>query len=444
MKYYKTTLKICFIILLIVTDTTAKPTKVQCPEKIKNLPIDTICWNGQDKEGAYYWVIKPKNWNRNLILYAHGGPKLSKIKLKNVTKDFKHWSVWVRNGYAWAGTSYSIKGFEVINATKDIARLLPIASSLIGKTKKIILHGQSWGASVAARAAEVDSSFFKILPKVDALFLTNGVLGGASKSYDFRMDLRVVWQEVCHNHPRTNEIQYPLWQGLPKNAKRLKKEDIQERVNECLGLNLPRILRSSKQIEKLNTILNVIKIKEESIRKHLSWATNHFQDIIWNRLDGKNPFTNEFVKYIGSNNDELLNKNILRYKSDSDTLAKFSKDGNPTGNINMPILTLRAIHDPTVFVQLASTWKDTVTKVGKSENLLQVFTNDNVHGNLGDIQYISSMNALLKWINTKEKPKVLEILKQCKVLYNNGEINGECNILPKYVPAPLSKVVPKR
>ena len=35
----------------------------------------------------------------------------------------------------------------------------------------------------------------------DAVLLTSGVLAGGSRSYDFRTDLRVVYQYLCNNHP---------------------------------------------------------------------------------------------------------------------------------------------------------------------------------------------------------------------------------------------------
>lgn len=36
----------------------------------------------------------------------------------------------------------------------------------------------------------------------DAALLTNGVLAGRSRGYDYRVDLRVVYQYYCGNHPR--------------------------------------------------------------------------------------------------------------------------------------------------------------------------------------------------------------------------------------------------
>ncbi len=328
-------------------------------------------------------------------------------------------------------------------AAEDTARLLPIASGVIGKTKKVILHGQSWGASVAARAAEIDGPLSKVSPKVDAVLLTSGVLGGGTKSYDFRLDLRSVWQAVCENHPRANETPYPLWQGLPKDMK-MSKEDLTQRVNECLGLDKPEAERSAKQKESLKTIVNVIKIPEKSIQGHLSWATNHFQDIVFNRLNGRNPFGNDTVKYVGSSDDEALNKKVLRYKADPSAVADFGKDTDPTGKITLPMITLRGINDPIAFVELASTWEETVAKAGYAKNLVQLYTDDKEHSYLSDAQYVSAMNALLKWVESQKKPTPMDIAKQCTTLEAKWNPQSDCRFLPEYKTAPLSSRVPAR
>ena len=90
-----------------------------------------------------------------------------------------------------------------------------------GAAKRTILHGNSWGASVAAKTAELfgDGASNAGKPPYDGVLLTSGVLGGASKSYDSWLDLRVVYEVVCGNHPLPSEPQYPLWQGLPIDNK---------------------------------------------------------------------------------------------------------------------------------------------------------------------------------------------------------------------------------
>ncbi len=438
-------IKSCLLVSTSLTLSLAEPIQQPCPTEVKNLPEGTLCWSGKDEAGAYYWVAKPKNWNGNLVLHSHGGPALGKLpKAERAIEDFERWSIWVRSGNALAVTSYRQGGVALMSAAEDTARLLPIASKLVGKTKKVILHGQSWGGGVAARAAEVGGPLSKVEPKIDAVLLTSSVLAGGTKSYDFRLDLRVVWQAVCENHPRANEIQYPLWQGLASKDTKMSKEDLKERVNECLGLNMPEANRSAKQKENLKTIVNVIKIPEKNIQGHLDWATHHFQDIVFNRLQGRNPFGNETVKYVGSNNDEELNKKVLRYKADPTAVADFGKDTNPTGNIALPILTIRGINDPIAFVELANTWEETVAKAGHSGNMVQLYTNDKEHSYLSDAQYVAAMNALLAWVDGGKKPTPNDVEKQCKALDSKWDPSHECRIVPEFNPLPLSTRVPAR
>lgn len=418
----------------------ASPAQQLCPEGV---PANTTCWSGQDEAGAYYWVAKPSNWNGRLVLHAHGGPALGQPKLARTTEDLLRWSVWLRDGYAWAGSTYRQGGVAVMAAAEDTARLLPIAVQVIGSPDKVILHGQSWGASVAARAAEVGGPLSKVAPKVDAVLLTSGVLGGGTRSYDFRLDLRAVWQAVCGNHPKASEPPYPLWQGLPLDVKLTRKE-LNQRVDECTGLNLPEALRTPQQRQNLETITRVIRIPDGAIKGHLSWATYHFQDIVFARLQGRNPFDNQNVVYTGSSNDTELNRRVPRYRADPTAVADFGKDADPSGNIALPMVAIRGIDDPIAFVELARTWENTVAQAGRSGNLVQAYTQDAEHSYLSDAQYLAAMQALLSWVDHGQKPDAGTIARQCHALDEKWHPQKECRFLPKYQPAPLESRVPPR
>ena len=104
----------------------------------------------------------------------------------------------------------------VLSAAEDTERLRRLFVPHVGTPRCTVLHGQSWGAGVAACAAERFGHSTNGQPApYDAVPLSSGVLGGGTRSYDFRLDLRVVYQALCRNHPRPEEIAYPLWQGLP-------------------------------------------------------------------------------------------------------------------------------------------------------------------------------------------------------------------------------------
>jgi hypothetical protein len=167
--------------------------------------------------------------------------------------------IWER-GYAWAGSTFRQGGVEVRAAAEDTERLRQIFVGHVAQPRRTILHGQSWGASVAARGAEMFTSTTQGQRPYDAVLLTSGVLAGGSRSYDFRTDLRVVYQYLCNNHPRPTEVQYPLNIGLPADAT-LTQAELTVRVNECLGLDKPASARTPEQQRRVKVISKVRKKK---------------------------------------------------------------------------------------------------------------------------------------------------------------------------------------
>ena len=259
-----------------------------CPT---GLPSNTHCLTGADTAGAHYWVAVPAAWSGVLVLHAHGGPELGEPRAERSAQDLQRWAVMVRAGYAWAGSTYRQGGVAVRAAAEDTERLRGLFTELVVKPRVTLLHGQSWGASVAAIATETYPSSY------DAMLLTSGVLGGGTRSYEFRLDLRVVYQALCNNHPAPDEPAYPLWQGLPPGST-LTRTELARRVDACLGVRLAPALRSAEQQQRLDTLIAVVRIPERSLVGHLNWATWHFQDIVFARLAGANPFGNIGARYV--------------------------------------------------------------------------------------------------------------------------------------------------
>jgi alpha-beta hydrolase superfamily lysophospholipase len=411
----------------------AEPAAVTpCPE---GLPAATRCVNGRDEAGAYYWIAVPLAWNGVLVLHAHGGPELGEPRADRTAKDLQRWAVMVKAGYAWAGSTYRQGGVEVRSAGEDTERLRRIFTRTIGTPKLTILHGQSWGASVAAKAAEAYPASF------DGVLLTSGVLGGGTRSYDFRLDLRVVYQALCANHPLPTEAQYPLWQGLPPGSK-LTHAELARRVDDCIGLRSKPAERSAGQQRKLDTLLAVVRIPERSLIGHLNWATWHFQDIVFKRLSGGNPFGNEGAVYTGSDDDAALNASVLRYRADPQALARFAADTDPTGRIQVPVLTVHATDDPVAFVELDSTFRDTMAAAGNAAHLVQTFTDEHEHSYLADPEYAALMEALLAWVTEGSQPTPQRVAERCKAL--EAAFGGRCRFMPDYRPAALAQRVTPR
>lgn len=418
----------------------SKPEVRPCPPGVA---ADTRCLSGRDSAGAYYWLAVPPNWNGVLALHAHGGPELGEPKAERASADLTRWSIWTRAGYAYAGSGFHLGGVEVRSAAQDTERVRQIFNAEVGVPRRTILHGQSWGAGVAAKAAEMFARSADGKSPYDGLLLSSGVLGGGSQSYNFRLDLRAVYQAVCGNHPRADEAAYPLWQGLPPGHG-LTRAELATRVDECTGVRKPAAQRSASQERNLKTLTQVISIPESALLGHLNWATWHFQDIVFNRLGGRNPFGNIGVRYRGSDNDEALNTRVARYEADPKALALLAQDTDLQGPIAVPVLTLHGIDDATAFVELESVFRDTLVKSQSANHLVQTFTRDHEHSYQNDAHYVAAMAALLDWIESGRQPTPANVAERCLALGSQFDATHSCRFAPDFHPNPLSNRVPVR
>lgn len=413
----------------------AEPTP--CPDGIA---ATVQCSLGTDSAGAFYWVAMPTSWNKRLVVHAHGGPDLGAPDPKGSADDLTRWSIWTRLGFAVVASTYHQGGVAVRSAAEDVERSRQLFIAQFGQPERTILHGQSWGAGVAARTAEwFGARDAQGRMPYDAVLLTSGVLGGATYSYDFRMDLRVVYQAVCGNHPRADEPQYGLWQGLPVGAT-LTRAQLADRVDACTGVRKSAATRTPEQTKNLATILAAVRVPERTLIAHLNWGTWHFQDIVTKRTNGRNPFSTVGVQYAGG---PALNDAVARYRADANAVATLAADADPTGRIGVPVLTMHGIDDPTAFVELEETFKRTMEQAGHGKTLVQLFTQDREHSYLSDAQYVTAMDALLAWVERGTVPTADGVAAACTNAAAFDPATG-CRFVPTYTPAPLSSRVPPR
>ncbi len=421
-----------------VASTETAPTVQSCPTGV---PAGMKCLRGQDSAQAHYLIVMPPQWTGVLVVHAHGGPSLGEPKASRADEDIQRWAITVRQGHAWAGSVFRQGGFAVRTAAEDSERVRRIFVQHVAQPRRTLLHGQSWGAAVAAQAAEMFPNSW------EGVLLTSGVVAGAS-TYDFRLDLRVLYQHLCNNHPRPDEPAYPLNIGLPKNST-LTRAELERRVEACLGLRLPAAQRTPEQARALQTITSVIRIPASSIQGHMSWATWSLQDLI-DKVGGGNPLAsplgNQSVRYSGSNDDAALNQAVLRYVPDAAAKARFEADINHGGQFRMPVLTAHGINDSTVFVESHEHLRNRMAAAGTSARLVQTFVDSGEHSYWGDEMYPPLFDALLAWVEKGSKPTPQSIAARCREMAAAGAGNSaeRCRFLPDYAPAALAtRVLPR-
>ena len=396
-----------------------EPRRIDCPA---NAGRGTRCVSGQDENGAWYVAAIPPNWNRRLIVHAHGGPRTGAPEATDPLEDLDRFSVMVRHGYAWIGSTYRRGGYGVRMAAEDTDNSRKIFWSLYGRPDRTLLHGQSWGGNVAAKASELHAGSAESGWNYDGVLITNGIVSGGTRAYGFRADLRAVYQYYCANHPAADEPAYPVWQGLPLDS-RMTRADLRRRIETCTGVDRPADRRTAEQAASLRDILAITGVAEDQLVSHMNWATFLFQDLVLLRLGGRNPFDNSATVYSGSSDDAALNAGVQRFSADPEGVALLAYDADLTGQITRPTLTLHALHDPTVSVSAEAIYAATVAAAGRSHWLVQTVTDESDHSKLSDASYMTALDALEGWIDRGLAPDPASFQTRCRT---NWVRQGPC------------------
>jgi pimeloyl-ACP methyl ester carboxylesterase len=408
----------------------AAPAAAACPS---GLPDGARCLRGQDSAGSHYLIAMPAKWSGVLVVHAHGGPALGEPKASRAEEDIKRWAITVAQGHAWAGSVFRQGGFAVTTAAEDTERVRRIFVDHVAQPKRTLLHGQSWGGMVATRAAEM-------FPKSwEGILLTSAVVAGPT-TYDFRLDLRAIYQHLCNNHPRPNEPQYSLAIGLPVGST-FSNADLSARADECLGIRKPAAQRTPEQAQKLKMIVDVLKIPENSVLGHLNWGTFTLQDVVV-KNGGVSPFGNDGVRYVGSSNDAALNAAVPRFKADPQAAARFAADVDHRGRFAVPVVSAHGIGDSTVFVEGQDTLRQRMQAAGNGALLMQSFVDSSEHSYWGDAMYPPLFEAVLHWVEAGEKPTAASIASRCVAMQPAG--SKDCRFVADYVAKPLaSRILPR-
>lgn len=408
----------------------APPQAQACPDGV---PAGARCLRGQDSANSHYLIVMPAQWSGVLVVHAHGGPTLGPPSPTRADEDIKRWSITVREGHAWAGSVFRQGGFAVTTAAEDTERVRRIFVDHVAKPRRTLLHGQSWGAMVATRAAELFPASW------DGILLTSGVVAGPA-TYDFRLDLRAIYQFLCQNHPRPDEPAYPLSIGLPANST-LSNADLAQRADECLGVRKPAAQRTPVQAQKLRTLVDVLKVPESSVVGHLNWGTFTLRDLV-QKNGGVSPFHNAGVRYVGSADDVALNAGVARYPRDAAAAARFAADVDHRGRFAVPVISSHGIGDATVFVEGQDTLRERMEASGNGARLVQAFVDSSDHSYWGDAHYPPLFEALLNWVDTGLKPTPGSIAERCRQL--RAAQPAECRFVPAYKPQKLdSRILPR-
>jgi GNAT superfamily N-acetyltransferase len=408
----------------------AAPDSVACPAAVAEI---ATCYSAKQDSGAYVLAAMPKNWNGTLIVFAHGGPSMAPPTAKSSQGDLAKYAVEVKRGFAFVASSYRREGYGVEMAAADTDAARAFFVTRIAKPKHTLVHGASYGGLVTAKLLETYAKAPDGTAQYDGAFLNSGLVIGAPIGYQFRADLRAVYQYYCKNLPRPAEAQYPLWMGLPAQST-LTAKDLAARIDDCAGVAKPAAERSAGQKRNLSNIIGVMGFSDRVLVRNMQAATFLFRDIQLRITQGKSAFSNIGVRYKGSDDDAALNAGVVRFASDPRAVAALAADGQPTGALLIPMVSIHSINDPQVAVEVQAAYRARVDGAGNGARLVQAYTDEAQHTGQSAPEIAAALDGLMQWIEKGVAPTPESIAQSCKAL--QAALDGPCRYHPDFTPKP--------
>ena len=412
--------------LAVLVACSDEPTAVAPPPQPTTCPptvaASVTCYAGQGLSGAPYIIGVPPNWNGVLVVWARGATLVPVTEARVLGPGR---SLMRDGGLAVAASLFRGGTPLARDAAEDSEELRQIFVRQFGKPRLTVIWGNSFGGLVAARCAERYQTF-------QGAIAACGLVAGTLRSFYPHVDLRMVYQHYCRNLPRPDERQYDLFLGVDPQGT-LTTEELNNRVNECTGISLPAAQRSAQQRVNLANILAAVRMPEAGFLANMDGATFVLNRLVSGALGGRNPFTNMGVRYTGSTDDDGLNRDVTRYRSDAATATTVAAADDPTGRVSIPVVTLHAIDDTRAFVENESAYREAFMRAGTLANLFQAYTNQGAHCLFTVAEHLGTLQVLQDWIEKRTPPTQAALAAACEGY--RAEFGGTCRFNATYQPA---------
>ncbi|WP_139195404.1 hypothetical protein [Mesobacillus persicus] len=360
--------------------------------------IETDRYWGVHK-GAGYRIEVPKNWNGELVLYAHG---FRGTGLELTVSNPRIRGNLLEQGYAWAASSYSTNGYDVAQGVKDTHALGSLFNGKVGKPSRTYITGHSMGGHITAVLAEQYSNSY------DGALPMCGVTGD-TELFDFFTDYNVVAQSLSG----------------------IAKEDQQTILDaEYVGGTVPLI----KDKLGLDGNLNDEGQKLKSVTMNLTGGQRPlfdtafvtYKDFLFNQLPPQGDYgvaagnvvnTTDSVYQFDddmstlSPEEKALNEAVVRVVSDPQTKQQ-GLTGVPkvNGTHKIPMVSLHTVGDLFVPFHMQQIHVERTEANGNGDILVTRVIRDVEHCGFNTTEESEAFTDLTKWVEEGNKPEGDDIL----------------------------------
>ena len=349
--------------------------------------------DGRLGPGALYRLVRPTLWNGSLVVYAHGF--ISPDEPVAIPSDAEEViAALVPQGFAVAVSSFSENGWAVKDGTQRTHQLLGIFTSKFGAPSRVYAAGGSMGGLIFIKLVETYPGKFV------GLFPACPVAGGLRPELDYFANVRVLF-----------DLFYPGI--LPGSV-----VDVPADIDVTSDIIFPAIAAMTADLTGAFTIASIAQtpvpfanVPEliQSIVTALAGATG-YPDVLA-LTHGRPFFDNSDTVYTGALPSATLasiNANVQRVSASPAGLNYVEHNYTPTGDLQIPALTISTFRDPLVPGFHRTIYGAAVAAAGNSDWLVQRSVpgtaNGYGHCTFTPQELATAFSQLVLWVEFGIKP----------------------------------------
>ena len=331
--------------------------------------------------GAYYQIDVPANWNRKLVMYAHGYETIGSSTAGMKANLNQVGGLFLPQGFAVARSAYRRQGWAVVEGVDDTEALRQYFVKQYGKPDTTFITGHSMGGMITLATIEKYPEHYQ----------------GAMPMCPLSANLYQSLQNHLFTMLVTFDALFPNTLALSKLAS-----------NEAKPTPPPVLM------QKMQTDTTTAKQFARRFEVHYSDLPGvlYFLQEIYRDISqqvGGNPFDNTNSLYGGFLDDTFINRNVVRMTASAKARSFLGPFTTFTGKISDPVLLMHTLYDQLIPLENATGYDATVRQVGNDQLFVMKFTNGQGHCSFTPAQTVVALNQLRAWVATGKKPAPGEI-----------------------------------
>ena len=340
---------------------------------------------------AVYRIEMPDSWNGELVMYAHGyrGESLQ-LTVSSPPRVLRE--LFIKQGYAWAASSYEENGYAPGTAADNTLALKKLFETQFGKAKRTYIYGESMGGNVVALSLE------HFPAEYDGALAVCGALGGQTE-----IDYLAGWSLLAEY---ITGVKVPIGESIAT-------------VNATTLLQLSSALGSTEApTEKGKQFISAIRLLTGGARPFFfeGFQAQYVANFAYLLVDPmrKLPVTraatnSDLVYAIGPGlglTSAQLNAGVRRLAADpAYRNATTYPDRVPTtAKITKPLLTLHDTGDLFVPITHEVEYLAKAMAAGTSNLLVQRAIREAGHCRFSEAEQTAAWNDLVAWVRDAKKP----------------------------------------